>query len=253
MDKNCIYQEKYERYVDATVDLVMSCYNDSLAESIRNEVDKLESMEIEFPQHLHDQCIAIIKNEKKKGKRCQHRKQVLKILRMAAVFTLALLSLTSILFVTVEAFRIPIINFLLEKNDSNWAITTDTQKHQYPVVNTVDWTDPLHGLLAEEYELVLQEGDSCDNAAVIYENTDGEEIFFSAASAESTIRLDSEGIDYSKEFLICGHDAVLLAEDTYITLLWMHNSLDVTFTIVADGLTESQVINIAEQLTSKVS
>jgi len=250
MDKNRTYQEKYERYVDATVDLIMNRYNDILTENIRTEVDELENMQTEFPPHLHDQCMALIKNAHKKRKQQQRGKQVLKVLRMAAVFALVLLSLTSILFVTVEAIRLPIINFFIEKNENYWNITTDTQEHWETYTDTVDWTDPLQGLLDEEYKLVFQEGDSCHDAAVIYENSNAEQIFFSARPTESSIRIDSEDIDYSKELLICDYDAILVAEDHIITLVWMHNRLDAIYTIVADGITESQVIHIAEQLTS---
>ena len=172
---------------------------------------------------------------------------------MAAVFAVALLSLASILFVTVDAIRIPIINYFLEKYDAYWSITTIAQDQPQPAEPAIDWTDPLGGLLSEEYKIVLQEGDSCRNAAAIYENADGEEIFFSANSLRSTIQIDSEDCDYSKELLICGYDAVLIAEDPYITLVWLHNSLDTTFTIVAEGLTESQVIGIAEQITSRIA
>ena len=252
MDKNFINQEKYERYVDATVDLVMDCYSDVLTENIHKEVDELESMEIEFPQHLHDQCITRIEAEKKKSKQRQRKKQVLRIFRMAAVFAVALLSLASILFVTVDAIRIPIINYFLEKYDAYWSITTIAQYQPQPAEPAIDWTDPLGGLLPETYERVLQEGDSYDNVAVIYENADSKEIFFSAAPCLSTIGIDSEGIDYSKEFLICGHDAILVSEDTYITLVLVNNSLDVIFTLVTDGLTETEVISIAKGFIAKI-
>ena len=253
MDKKHINQEKFERYVDATVDLIMDRYSNILTENIHKEVDELENMQMDFPQHLHDQCMALIKKENKKRKQHQEGKQVLKVLRMAAVFALALLSLTSILFVTVEAVRIPIINFFIEQHEDYWKITTDTQEHWEPHTDAIDWTDPLCGLLPEEYRLVMQDGDSCHNAAAIYENSEAKEIFFSATATRSSIGIDSEDIDYSKELLICGYDAVLVAEDQYITLVWMHNALDAIFTIVADGLTESQVIHIAEQLTAKIS
>ena len=250
MDKNRTYQEKYERYVDATVDLIMNRYNDVLTENIRNKVDELENMQIEFPPHLHDQCMALIKDAHKKRKQQQRGKQVLKVLHMAAVFTLVMLSLTSILFVTVEAVRIPIMNFFIQQNEKYWNITSDALGHGKTDANTIDWTDPLQGLLDKEYKLVFQEGNSCNNAAAIYENSNAEQIFFSANPTGGSIGIDSEDIDYSKELLICGYDAILVAEDQIITLVWMHNELDAIFTIVADGITESQVIHIAEQLTS---
>ena len=253
MDKNRTHQEKYERYVDATVDLIMNRYNDVLTENIRTEVDALENMQIEFPPHLHDQCMALMKKENKKRKQQQRGKQVLKVLRMAAVFALVLLSLTSILFVTVEAVRLPIINFFIEQNERYWNITTDAQGHWETYTDTIiDWTDPLQGLLDEEYKLVFQEGDSHNKAAAIYENSNAEQIFFSANPTESSLRIDSEDIDYSKELLICDYDAFLVAEDHIITLVWLHNELDAIYTIVADGITESQVIHIAEQLTSMI-
>ena len=111
MDKNRTYQEKYERYVDATVDLIMNRYNDILTENIRTEVDELENMQTEFPPHLHDQCMALIKNAHKKRNQQQRGKQVLKVLRMAAVFALAFAHVGKTLFAALALLGVEIVDF----------------------------------------------------------------------------------------------------------------------------------------------
>ena len=250
MDNIRSKQEKYEQYIDATVELFMDHYSDILTANIRKEMDELESQEIEFPEQLHKRCIDLIAKENKKRRNQKIGKQIIRGLRMVAVFALVVLSLASVLFVTVEAFRIQVINFFIERNDEYWEVTNDESSNQNHYENTVDWTNPLSGLLVEEYRLVLIDGDSSKNAAAIYENAAGEEIYFSStATACSTIQLDSEDIQYSRELDICGYDAVLLVEDEYVSLIWLHGELGSTMTLIAEGLSEEDVVSIAEEFT----
>lgn len=249
MDSIRSRQEKYEGYIDATVELFMDSYSDILTANIRKEMDELENQEIEIPAQLHERCIDLIAKENKKRRNQKTGKQIMRGLRMVAVFALVMLSLTSVLFVTVEAFRTPIINFFIERNDRYWVVTNDENGDLDTYGKNIDWADPLSGLLAEEYELVLIEKNSNKNAVAVYENADAEEIFFSLKPADSAIQLDSEDIQYSKELEICGYDAVLVVEDDCVTLIWIHSEFGSTITLIADGLTEAEVVDIAEQFT----
>lgn len=249
MDNIRSKQEKYEQYIDATVELFMDHYSDILTANIRKEMDELESQEIEFPEQLHKRCIDLIAKENKKRRNQKIGKQIIRGLRMVAVFALVLLSLTSVLFVTVEAFRIQVINFFIERNDKYWEVTNDQYKSQDAFENTIVWTDPLSNMLADEYKLVFIDGSSRENLVAIYENANAEEILFTSKVADSSIQLDSEDIEYSKELDVCGYHAILVVEDKGVTLIWIHERLGLTITLVAEGLTEAEVVHIAEEFT----
>ena len=105
-----IDQTVYEKYVDATVEFFMECYSGTLSSAIQEELKDGENQDVVFPKELDKRCQTLIKKECAKQRMKQTAKNVIKGLRYAAIFAVVMLSFTSLLFMTVEAVRIPIIN-----------------------------------------------------------------------------------------------------------------------------------------------
>ena len=246
-----IKQEKYDRYIDSTVDLFMECYDDVLTEEIHKEVETLKKQEVDFPDSLDKRCRALIKRERIRSRRKQNTKVLLKGLRYVAIFAVALLSLSSLLFMTVEAFRVPIINFFIEKNEGYWIITGE-EEAQNPSSGSIDLADPLAGMIPKEYELILLDGDSLDNLTAIYAKESSDEVFLTIGPSKDSIQIDAEDMEFSNECEIAGCEAVLVKEDGTLRLVWMQKDVECLFTLASNSLTDAEIVAIAEELTNRI-
>lgn len=254
MNKN-IDPAVYERYIDAATALFMEYYSSEMGESIRKEMEEGKIESIAFPKDLDDRCRALIEKE------CtiRHRKNLwsglAKGLRYAASFVIILLAAASILFVSVEAVRIPIIDYYVERSEGYWVISqgspSDGIDHNDPEV--FDVSDPLAGLLPAEYHLVMSDGDSVNQLVAIYEKSPGCEVFFSTASSDSSAQIDSEGAQTSQVYQISGKDVVLVIEDATSRIAWIDEDFSTTFTLIATDMSSDDLLSIAEQLIENIS
>ena len=251
-----IDQAVYERYIDAATALFMELYSSEMGESIRKEMENDYNEAYSFPKELDDRCRELIKKECSSRQRKHHMRGFVKGLRYAASFAVILLAVASILFVSVDAVRIPIIDYYVERSNGYWIISensTADNPSNNATESAFDFKDPLAGLLPEEYQLVVSDGDSIFNFVTIYNNGSGSEVFFSAVSSNGTIQVDSEGAQVSQTYLLAGKDVVLIVEDTEVRLAWIDESLSTTFTLIATDMDSNSLLNIAEKVIKNIS
>ena len=115
MSKRSIDKQIYEQYVDATVALFMEHYAVALGDATM----QTKAPELSCSETLDLRCMTAIRKECAKLRRKEAWKSTKRVLRSAAVLLIALLSLSSVLFMTVEAFRVPVINFFIEEGTAS--------------------------------------------------------------------------------------------------------------------------------------
>lgn len=246
-------RDVYEKYVDATVGLLVENYADILSENLLDEVENCKKENTDFPQELDKQCFALIKKECARRRRNQYRKGFTKGLQYVAVLAVFLLTAASFLFVSVEAIRIPIINYFSEKSDGHWEFSSDVTSVPSIPSDVIDISDPLKGLIPSEYKLALIDGDSLDFLFALYSADSEKEICFSAYSMGSIMGIDSENAEKSQKCEILGNQAVLIIKNGEISLSWAQENVSIVFTLTANDLSEDTVIQIAEQIIQKLS
>ena len=251
MSKPHIDKDIYDRYVDASVALFMEYYSVAISESIQDELAKTNEENLVFPEELDKRCQALIKKEYRKQRYKHYLTGISKGLRYVATFSIFLLSITSVLFMTVEAFRIPIINYYIEQNNGHWEISSDTPTTPY-IDNTLDLKDPLVNLIPDDYQLIVQDGDSFSEMNAIYENSNGKRFCFSSVSGDNWIAVDSENAQISQQHKLCGFDAITVVKDGVVSLTWINSDLNIVFTMIADDMSEAEVIAIGEQLIALI-
>lgn len=252
MNKRTIDKGVYERYVDATVALFMEYYSAvTLPRSIQAELTNQEDQNVIFPTELDQRCRQLIKKELARHRWKQYAKYISKGLRYVAACVIAVLSLSSFLFMTVEAIRIPIINYYIEQYADHWEISSDTATMPY-IDKTLNLKDPLINLIPDDYQLVVQDGESFSEMGAIYENSDGKRFCFSSVSGDNWIAIDSENAQTSQQFQLCGFDAISVVKDGVVSLTWIDTDLNIVFTMIADNMTESEVITIGENLIALI-
>lgn len=252
MDKRKINQDVYEKYVDASVALFMEYYCATLSEDIHQEIDKMKTENIEFPDALDARCRATIKKECATRKRKQCLKSCVKGLRYVASVAIVLLALASILFVSVEAIRVPIINYYISLGGEylEIGVPSSTTPNQ---IKEINWKDPLDGLIPDDYNLFLRDENQLGVVIIIYSNQNDDYIHFSIDPLDAVTRIDTENAQKTCEFQCSGQNAVLVEKDGVITVAWGQESLGKSFSIRSSALTESEIIIIAESFIQKIS
>lgn len=251
MNKPEINQEVYEQYLDATVALFMEHYSAMLTEKVSSEG---KDGEVAFPEALDLKCKALIKKEASKQKRLTLWKHTKRTLKAAAVFAIAVLTTFSMLFVSVEAFRVRIINFYIKHGDGHWHITTRNDTHHPNNVGTTifDINDPLKGLIPDDYILTTISNANPKRISAAYERSASEKIRFLAFPYDSSSRIDSEKAITSKEISISNHNGVLSIKEKTAQIGWCSEESGMMYVIISTNLKETELVALAENVAVRI-
>ncbi len=252
MDKEKIDLEVYDKCVDASVALFMQYYCAAVSEDIHKEILEMQAEEKVFPETLDTRCRATIKKQNALSKRRKCVKSVVKGLRYVAVFAVVLLALSSVLFVSVEAIRVPIINFYIKTTDKYLEIGTSSATIDDPTVE-LDWDDPLAGFLAEDYSLLICDGDPLIQMIAAYENSSGSVVKLSMVPLKSTSRIDTEGAQSVQNCIVASCEATMVVKDNVILLAWDCEITGKRYILKADALNEQEILDIAEGIMRQVT
>lgn len=252
MDKRKINQDVYEKYVDASVALFMEYYCATLSEDIHQEIDKMKTENIEFPDALDARCRATIKKECATRKRKQCLKLCVKGLRYIASVAIVLFALASVLFVSVEAIRVPIINYYISQNDQYLEFTS-RQPERAGSIENINAEDPLVGLLPEGYNLIELENKLPKRIQAIYKSSGGDCLYFSIDTSATILRVDAEDTQAVKAINICGCDGVLVVKNRTTTITWRYENDEKTFMLASSELTETELVRLAKSFMQNLS
>lgn len=234
-----------ERYLDATAAMFMEYYAIILAHDLQKEFESFGDNDVIFPDELDKRCRAMIKKEYASQKRKKYINSIMRSLRYVACCAVVLLALASILFVSVEAIRIPVINFYISQGGEYLKIGDSSEITADPVI-AIDWNDPLVKFIPEGYSLSMCDGDHSTQLVAIYENSAADSIFFTIDPASDIKKIDSEDAQAIKECFVAGNEAIIIIKNGVMTLVWKHEVIGKTFSITATSLSEMEIIDIAE-------
>lgn len=242
MDNLKLSDTAREQLEEATVAVFMEQYAKALDAGIDKKLE--ECADEEFPPELEKRCRALIEKEYAKSKSEKRRKSVVRFLQRAAIVVVALLSLSSILFMTVEAFRLPVMNFFIEKTDRYWQMTANPDKNAVPVAYNTE--NPLDGIVPKSFTLTRLSG-SVEAGDLMAEYCDGGNatIALFAGYSLGSLQVDGENAVIS-DTTVAGHDAQLYIEGNTIRLAWMDETVSRAFRINTVNVSEEMVAYFAD-------
>lgn len=239
MDKPSRSEELREQYVDSAAALFMDRYAAVLLEDIAAE----PVPDVEIPEALDKKCRHLIRKALAKKQRRFLGRTALRAVRAAAVAVVLLFGLAGILFTTVEAIRVPIINFFLAQKEGYLEITGSEAASGTP--DFAEKNARLAALLPEGYTLTAQEISGTGNASAVYENQAGNSIVFSAHSYRGTLRFDTEDAVSVEKITVGTREAVLVEKNGY-RLQWLEENA--LYQLTSDALRREEMIDLADQL-----
>ena len=252
MNKPEINQEVYEQYLDATVALYMEHYSAMLTEKISSEI---KDEDAPFPEALDLKCKSLFKKEAAKQKRLTLWKHTKRTLKVAAVFAIAVMTTFSMLFVSVDAFRVKVINFYIENKNGYWSINSDQNSHQDKGMiqpDNFDVNNPLKGLIPDDYSLITISNADPQRTSAIYENANAGTIRLHIFPYDTSLQIDSENTTSTKEIKILNFDGVLSVKNQATQIAWCNNETQTMYLIITNTLTESELITLAENLITRI-
>lgn len=248
MDNMNTENTAFERYVDATVELFMEQYAKELAYALAQE----PAEQIPYPAELDRRCLALIQKARRKERLRKFSAVALKALRRVAIIVVALLSLASILFVTVEAFREPIIDFFFKEKDGYWEVTGDSESAA-ATDGLANMDDPLAGLLPDGYKLEELNQEENGRLFAKYVNSENKTILFIVYSGISITNIDFENAKTSLQHKIGDHDAVIVENEGSLHVLWASELTNQKYFLSANGMDSAKLLELAGKISLNFS
>lgn len=242
MEKVTLSESTREKVEEATLSVFMEQYGAALDAGV--EIKMAECADMEFPPELDKRIEKLIATERAKKRNKQRRKTALRVLRSAAAVIIVLLSVSSVLFMTVEAIRIPVMNFFIERTERYWQMSETVDTDMMPKVFNPE--NPLDEIIPHDYELIELSGTvETGNLFAKYSNVDNSMICLFINQFEGNLQVDAEdaAITHSR---VAGHDSYTYEEDDFVHIIWQDESISKMFSIYANNVTEESLTYYAE-------
>ncbi len=234
-------KELYDQFAEAATALIMRQYATSAGRTVMKTAPIQKTSE-----ELDERCRKQIKRNLRKQQMKVVAKMALRYTKKVAMFIVMLFGIVGILFTTVEAVRVPIINFFIEQKDGYLEITGENDENSLAPSGNIVSTRPLEGLLPDGYEEVLYEKYASGGFTIIYENSRNQYVFFTENALGSNLGVDNEE-STSEHIAILSYDAVLIEKGGY-RLVWLNTDFERMCCIEADSLSREEVIALAERI-----
>lgn len=253
--------EIYEQYVDATVALFMEEYAEAETDYML-ELCKEDLLNEDFPEDLDIKCQTIIRKTFAQKKRKKVLKLSKRVLLRVAMFVLVLLSSASVLFMTAEAVRTPVINFYLQRFDKYSRVTLQNNgsSDRRSVLNHPDiasgepnqnvvYNDLFATFLPSTYQLEFDSLKDSKYGVLMYRDSSSRsDVCFEIHSGNDEINIDTENCDLCEEISIENHAGFYVEKDGRRTILWVDENGGAVFSLIADGMEYSTMVSLVRKI-----
>ena len=234
MKSDAAFQEKYD---DLTIQMAMHLLKQKELEEAEKEIEELNSQPEYQPDPHEEKMIMETIDRTLQRQRWKHAfKTAGRAIQKVSVFLAILLIGVCTTVITVEAIRVPFINWLLSLQEDSSTIHFKEES---------DMTDITFGYLPEGYEASLVSADSKTTYYSI-ENDVGNVIFLmiNSLDSDSGLNVDTENAEVS-EFSLNGKKAISVKKEDRNTLIWTVGQ----YSCILEGqLSIEEMIRIAENI-----
>lgn len=224
-----------EEYEEITMELLMDEYAEAEGEMLWNEFQAAEEDgEVpDIPDDLDQKCRNVIRSASTKINRKVRLTQGLRTLSKVAVFTLVLFGVCSTLVLSVDALRIPVLNFFLRDSERYTVIALD-EGNQLVQTEFENIQKNIECLIPDEYDLILEDISEHGTMQLIYQNGNNDIISLAVTSASGQLVLDTESADV-KSMKINEQDA-LFVDKNGLHIVWMNPENGLSYDLFANKL-----------------
>ena len=223
-----------QQYEEAALGLLMEEYANAqgglLLEKFRTEA---EQGDMTMPGELDAKCEKLISRAYGKTRCRRALAGIARTVGKVAVVAVALLGLASVTILSVEAWRVPVLNFFIDKGEGygfvNVGYYNPALKKQFEQI-----LDKVCGAVPQGYEIISNP--RVDEAALLIqmENKEGKLLTVEAVSESSSIKVDTEDAEVV-EMDLNGRQGYFVAKDgAYI--IWLDEGQHLVYSVYAQDL-----------------
>lgn len=238
-----------EEYEEITMELLMDEYAEAEGEMLWNEFQAAEEDgEVpDIPDDLDQKCRNVIRSASTKINRRVRFTQGLRALGKVAVFTLVLFGVCSTLVLSVDALRIPVLNFFLRDSDRYTVVALDEQ-NQSIQEELENIRNGIGFLIPKDFDLVTEDISEHGSLQLIYQNENDGIITLSVTPASGQVIIDTESTNMEK-VKINEIDAFYTEKDGF-HIVWMNPEKCLSYDLYANALESGQFWEIVYALAS---
>lgn len=236
-------QQSVERYEEAAISLLMEEYLEAEGARLLQKIDQLqENGELpEIPAELDEKCRKLID----KTFAAQERRTKLKNLRTfvskAAVIVLSLCAISAVTVLSVDAFRIPVLNFLMDQSGRYSTVVFDEYETTGDTAKNSAITK-LENNLPEGYQVLKHTiSDASDRITCTDQN--GRIIYLEICKIDGGFNVDTEDEEYHEVEL--GQYAAVFQEKEGYHLRWIDQNSNSLYTLFSNGLSDVEFWKLA--------
>lgn len=238
-------QQLIEQYEDAALSLLMDEYANEEGERLLKEFEEAKKNGDlpEMSAELDAKCRKLIDQTFAKMERKERLKRIGKSVAKAAILVFVLLGALSTMVMSVEAFRVPVLNFFFDEGGRFGSVKIDGDSKELEAINCSVVTEFQSCIPSGFVEIRNEISDNY--SSLLYVNEKDEEMMISlnVVPTSSELIIDTEDIECTSAN-INGYDVVYIIEDGY-RLMWIDENGKFIYTLFARGFQESDFWELA--------
>lgn len=248
-------QKLLEQYDDAAFALLMDEYAEEEGARLMAEFEAAQAagQVPQMPAELDEQCRRMIRRDRAKKRGIRAARSFQKAAVKAAVAVLVFIGLMTTVVMSVDALRIPILNYFIEHYEKYSSLNIEgydgkTPEHNNttaPYAEVNKYEDPIAEYMPYGYiSIYYNNSENC--MTCIYKNDNGERINFEILPAYDEYRFDTENAT-CENISVMGYDAILAVGDS-VVLVWCDDISGLIYNLSATDIPEEQLIELAQKI-----
>lgn len=238
-------QELVEQYDDAAFALMMDEYAEEEGEKLLKEFEAaMAAGEVpDVPESLDERCRNSIKSEFAKRHRKTKLTRFRHIAAKAAVVMLVLVGVAATTIGSVDALRVPFLNFWVEHFERHSTFAFDDSE------SPQSDRDLLSPLIPDDYQPIVVQEDDNGLSTLVYQNSNDQFIQFAVTLADGEFKYDSEDAIY-EELKLLNHRAYLLEENGY-QMIWLDETNGLIYSVLATEFNRDEFVAFCQNIAEK--
>lgn len=240
----------YDAYEDGFFRLVMNNVAEKEGKLLFDENEMLKGVPGSIPSEEDIKKFSqLLDFRLKKSKHRHNAPRFSKMINRATVAALAIIIVFSATMVTVQAFRIQVLNFLIsiESKYTAYRLSGGDENNKNKAGLAVNWTNAyVPTYIPEDYEVTsIFSSDALKKIILTNKKDKALYIIYCEYSSFNSIAVDTENASLVKKVKINGEDGTLSVKDTTVTVAWI---IDEHLFTVQGSLNTDEAVRLAESV-----
>lgn len=238
--------ELLDQHDDVTFALLMDEYAEEEGARLRKEFEEAQAAgEItDTPDALDEKCLQMIHRDFAKKRSKENVRKIIRMTSKVAVAVMVFLGITTATILSVDAFRLPVLSYLMEQQEKYSALNFGEEEQSANTEGT-QFKDPISQFVPSNYISVFYESTN-GYISSVHKDNNNKRITFDMSPAYDEYRFDTEGAE-CEDISVMGYDAIYVLGEPNI-IIWYNDVSGIIYNLSATDLSKEQLLDIAQKI-----